>query len=151
MQKITPFLWFENNSAREVADYYLSVFKEHAEIKDISGLENTPSGEVSVIMIAIFGQEFIIMSAGPFETFNAAISFVINCESQKEIDYYWHTLCEDGKEGQCGWLTDKFGVSWQIIPKNMGTLIGKNPEKTTPTMLKMKRIIIEELIKAGEE
>ena len=84
-------------------------------------------------------------------SFNEAISFIVNCKDQKEIDYYWEKLSAVLGSEQCGWLKDKYGVSWQIIPANMGELMSKNPEKTTPVMLKMKKIIIGDLKKAGED
>ena len=149
MQKIAPFLWFEKNTAKEVADYYLSIFGENANVKDTTKLEDTPSGTVSVITLVIFGQEFTSMSAGPFEKFSAATSFVINCETQEEIDYYWNAFCKEGEVGRCGWLKDKFGVSWQVVPAILATFLGDNDKEKSAramqAMLKMNKIIIADI------
>jgi predicted 3-demethylubiquinone-9 3-methyltransferase (glyoxalase superfamily) len=149
--KITTFLWFEKG-AHEASQFYKSVFKENAIIKSSTVMTDTPSGSVEIISMEIFGQDFSLMTAGPFRKFNEAISFVINCESQEEVDYYWNTLSADKSAEQCGWLKDKFGVSWQIVPKQLGILMGdQNREKAKrvqQTMLTMKKIIISDLQKA---
>jgi predicted 3-demethylubiquinone-9 3-methyltransferase (glyoxalase superfamily) len=152
MQKITPFLWYDKE-AREAAEFYTSVFKD-AKIKDATTLNNTPSGTVDIITIELFGQEFQLMSAGPYFKFNEAISFVVNCETQEEIDYYWEKLSADPEAEQCGWLKDKYGVSWQIVPTIMYEMQKDKDEKrlarVTEAFLKMKKFDIEELKRAYE-
>jgi predicted 3-demethylubiquinone-9 3-methyltransferase (glyoxalase superfamily) len=151
MQKIVPFLWFDKE-AGEAAKLYTSVFKD-AKIKNADTLSDTPSGNVEVIVIELFGQEFQLMSAGPYFKFNEAISFVVNCKDQEEVDYYWNALTANGgQESQCGWLKDKFGVSWQIVPTILGKLT-TDPDKekakrAIQAMLKMKKIVIADLEKA---
>ena len=147
MQKITPFLWFDTQ-AREAAKFYTTVFKDSS-IKSPVELNDTPSGNVEVITIELFGQEFTLMSAGPEFKFNEAISFVINCKDQEEVDYYWEQLTSDGgEESQCGWLKDKFGVSWQVVPHQLNELLSDpNPKKTQAAMkemLRMKKIVISD-------
>jgi len=151
MQKITPFLWFENG-AREAANYYKSVFNKEESETDIQTLENTPSGKVEVININILGQEITLMSAGPFKKFNEAISFVVSCDNQEEVDYYWDKLSADKTAEQCGWCKDKFGVSWQVVPKRMSELMSDTNKvkanNVTQAMLKMKKIVISDLEEA---
>jgi len=148
MSKITPFLWFEKD-ARKVAEYYASIFKD-AKILNTSVMGDTPSGAVEIVNIELFGQAFTLMSAGPLFKFTEAISFVIDCADQTEVDYYWDALTADGgEEGNCGWLKDKYGVSWQVVPRQLGELIG-NPDpakagRATQAMLQMKKIIIADL------
>jgi predicted 3-demethylubiquinone-9 3-methyltransferase (glyoxalase superfamily) len=153
MQKITPFLWFDKE-AGDAAKFYTSVFKG-SRIKDVTTLHNTPSGTVEIITIEILGQEFRFMSAGPFFKFNEAISFVVNCETQEEIDYYWERLSADPKAEQCGWLKDKYGVSWQIVPAAMYEMQKDKDEKklarVTEAILKMKKFDIETLMRAYEQ
>lgn len=153
MQKITPFLWFDKE-ARQAAKFYTSVFKD-SKTKSPQILEDTPSGTVDIITIELFGQDFTLMSAGPQFKFTEAISFVIDCEDQAEVDYYWDKLTADGgEESQCGWLKDKFGVSWQVVPRQLNECLGNpDPEKAgkaMQAMLKMKKIVIEDLKKASE-
>ncbi len=150
MQKITPFLWFDKE-AGEAAEFYAFVFKK-SKIKEKTVLHNTPSGTVEIITLEILGQELQLMSAGPYFKFNEAISFVVDCETQEEIDYYWEKLSADPKAEQCGWLKDKYGVSWQIVPTIMHEM-QKDKDKTrlarvTEAILKMKKFNIEELQKA---
>ncbi len=151
MQKLTTFLWFDKE-AREAANFYKSVFKENCKIKDEQKMNDTPSGNVEIINLEIFNQEFSLMSAGPFEKFNASISFVINCENQEEVDYYWQNLSADPKSEQCGWLKDKFGLSWQVVPKQLNEILSGNDQegvkRATQAMLKMKKLNIDELQKA---
>lgn len=151
MQKIIPYLWFEKG-AKEAADFYLSVFSGHSNNKDVSVLEGTPSGDVQIFNIELFGQEFILMNGGPFRKFNEAISFVINCETQKEVDHYWGSLSADSSAEQCGWLKDKYGVSWQVVPIILTKLLNdsdkQKSKKVMDAMLKMKKIDIEKLYEA---
>ncbi len=153
MQKITPFLWFDKE-AREAAEFYASVFKD-AKILDSTTLENTPSGTVEVVAIELFGQEFQLMSAGPLFKFNEAISFVVNCDNQEEIDYYWAKLSAVPEAEACGWLKDKFGVSWQIVPTVMyemqKTKDRNKLARLTEAFLKMKKFDIATLRQAYDE
>ncbi len=150
MQKITPFLWFDKQ-AGEAAKFYASVF-EDSKIKNSTTLPNTPSGTVEVITLELFGQEFTLLSAGPFFKFNEAISFVVHCNNQKEIDSYWEKLSADPKAEQCGWLKDKYGLSWQIVPTVLGKMLqGKDARKVarvTEAFLKMKKFDIKALKRA---
>ena len=117
MQKITPFLWF-NDNALEAAKFYASVFKQ-AKIGKVAyygeGMPG-PAGSVMTVEFKLFGQDFIALNGGPVFKFTEAISLVVNCKTQREIDYYWKKLSAGGKEVQCGWLQDKYGLSWQIVP-----------------------------------
>jgi predicted 3-demethylubiquinone-9 3-methyltransferase (glyoxalase superfamily) len=153
MQKITPFLWFDKE-AGEAAKFYTSVFKG-SKIKDTTILENTPSGTVEIVTIELLGQEFCLMSAGPLFKFNESISFVVNCKTQKEIDYYWEKLSANPKAEECGWLKDKFGLSWQIVPTVLGELLqdkdAKKSKRVMEVMLKMKKIDIKILKQAYEQ
>ncbi len=150
MQKISPFLWFDKE-AREAAEFYASVFKE-AKILDSTTLENTPSGTVEVVTIELFGQEFQLMSAGPLFKFNEAISFVVNCDNQEEIDYYWAKLSAVPEAEACGWLKDRFGVSWQIVPTVMyemqKTKDKQKLARLTEAFLRMKKFDIAALRQA---
>jgi predicted 3-demethylubiquinone-9 3-methyltransferase (glyoxalase superfamily) len=118
MQKIVPFLWFDKN-LKEITSFYLSVFPD-AVLKTGGELSDTPSGNVEMATLTILGQELTLMTAGPMFKFTEAISLVINCETQEEVDYYWDKLTADGgSPGQCGWLKDKYGLSWQVVPSAM--------------------------------
>src|ERR1043166_2778649 len=122
MQRITPFLWFEKD-AQKAAKFYASIFKK-SKIKKVSVFNETPSGRVEVVTIELLGQDFTLMSAGPEFKFTEAISFVVDCSTQKEVDYYWSKLTADGgQESMCGWLKDKYGLSWQIVPKRLTDLL----------------------------
>ena len=157
MQKITPCLWFDNQ-AEEAVNFYVSIF-ENSKILKISryGEESAkvsgrPAGTVMTVMFLLNGQEFMALNGGPIFKFTEAISFVVNCESQGEMDYFWQKLSEGGEEGVCGWLKDKYGLSWQIVPNVLGELLqDKNPDKRERVMgalLKMKKINIQDLKKA---
>jgi predicted 3-demethylubiquinone-9 3-methyltransferase (glyoxalase superfamily) len=128
MQKITPFLWFDDQ-AEEAAKFYTSIFKNSKAGKiarygeageKVSG---RPKGSVMTVEFELDGQEFVALNGGPHFKFTEAISFVVNCETQEEVDYYWKKLSEGGKEVQCGWLKDKYGLSWQIVPTVLGELL----------------------------
>lgn len=150
MQKITPFMWFDKE-ARAAAEFYTSVFKD-AQIIDSTTLENTPSGTVEIVTIELFGQQYQLMSAGPLFKFNEAISFVVICDTQQEIDYYWGKLSAVPEAEACGWLKDKFGVSWQIVPTVMYEMQKTKDRQAlariTDAFLKMKKFDIAELQKA---
>src|SRR3989442_2679454 len=155
-QKITPFLWFDNN-AEEAAQFYTSIFK-NSKILDISRYGDAgpgPKGSVMVVKFQIAGQEVTALNGGPLFKFSEAFSFVVNCENQKEIDYFWNKLTADGgRESECGWLKDKFGFSWQIVPTALGKLMDpKDPKKANRVMqalLQMKKLDIATLEEAAE-
>lgn len=147
MNKITPFLWFDKNMS-EIVAYYKSIFPD-LKTSYNGSLSDTPSGNVEMTTIEIFGQTLSLMTAGPLFKFNEAISFVINCDGQDEVDYYWNALTKDGEESQCGWCKDKYGLSWQVVPKQLQEAIGSSDRekagKATQAMLKMKKIVIADI------
>ena len=148
MQKITPFLWFDIQ-AEEAMNFYVSLFKNSMVLSVSPG----PNGIASSVNFELEGQEFIGFNAGPEFKFNESISFFVDCEDQAEVDYYWNALTADGgEESMCGWLKDKYGLSWQIVPKQLGELMGDpDPEKSTrvrEAMFKMQKIIVADLQKA---
>ena len=148
MPKITPFLWFDGR-AEEAMNFYLSVFKD-GKVLSVSRKD----GKVLVVTFEVAGQRFMALNAEPIFKFNESVSFFVNCESQGEVDYCWNRLLEGGQESQCGWLKDKFGLSWQIIPSALMRLIGDpDPAKSKAVfeaMMKMKKIVIRDLEKAYE-
>ena len=153
MQKITPFLWFDNN-AEEAAQFYTSTFK-NSKILNVSRYGDAgpgPKGSVMVVNFQLEGQQFTALNGGPLFKFSEAFSFVVSCETQKEVDEYWNTLTSGGgKESECGWLKDKFGFSWQIVPTALGRLMS-DPKKANGVMqalLQMKRLDIAKLEAAG--
>ena len=155
MQKITPFLWYDTQ-AEEAANFYVSIFKN----SKILGLTRNgdaapgPKGSVLVAEFELEGQKFVALNGGPNFKFTEAVSFVVNCTSQEEVDYYWEKFLEGGKESQCGWLKDKYGMSWQITPTILPELLqDKDPEKANrvmQAMMKMIKIDIETLKRAAE-
>lgn len=143
--KITPFLWFDGN-AEEAVDFYLSVFPN---AKKSGGLPG-PGGKPLTVAFELEGLKFTAMNGGPSQKFNKAVSFVVSCKDQAEIDYYWGKLTADGgQEVQCGWLDDKFGLPWQIVPENIFALL-KHP-KAMQAMMQMKKFIIADLEAAARE
>ena len=153
IQKITPFLWF-GNQAEEAANYYVSIFNDSLVNKVVRYGEAGPAppGSVMTVDFQIEGQKFTALNGIPDIEFNQAISFVVNCESQEEVDYYWEKLTDGGEEQVCGWLKDRFGVSWQVVPTVMVEMMADpDPEKAkrvTEAMLKMVKIDIAVLKKA---
>ena len=157
MQKITPFLWF-NNQAEEAVKFYASVFKDAKIGKttryDAAGAQvsGMPEGTVMVMEFELFGQKFSALNGGPIFTFTEAVSFVVNCESQEEIDAYWEKLSAHPESEQCGWLKDKFGLSWQVVPTILAELLSdSDPAKSMrvmQAMLQMKKIDIAKLKEA---
>ena len=147
MQKITPFLWF-NTDVGAVADFYLSVFKDGTLVSTMPG----PGGKPMGVTLNLNGQEFRLINGGPQFTFSEAISFMIDCDTQEEIDYYWEKLSAGGKTLQCGWLKDQYGVAWQVIPKKLGALLGDSDpikaNKAMQAMLAMEKIDIADIEKA---
>lgn len=155
MQKITPFLWFDGK-AEEAANFYTSIFK-NSKMGRIARYGEAGPGPKGAVMSATFqleGQEFIALNGGPQFTFSPAISFFVNCETQEEVDKLWERLSEGGKKNRCGWLQDKFGVSWQIIPIALGKLMSDpDPAKANrvmKAMLQMEKIDIRGLQQAYE-
>ena len=153
MQKITPFLWFDGN-AEEAVNYYISIFGD-SEIVNVDryGEEGPgPKGSVMSLTFRLGSQEFMALNGGPYFSFTPAISFFVHCETQEEVDNFWERLSEGGEQEQCGWLKDKFGVSWQIVPNALGELLhDKDPEKAKrvmAAMLKMHKLDIEGLKQA---
>ena len=160
MQKITPHLWFEDN-AEEAAKFYISIFK-NSRILDITHygesaaeVSGRPKGTVMTVTFELEGQQFMALNGGPIFKFSPAISFLVSCETQQEVDGLWENLSEEGQQEQCGWLKDKFGVSWQIVPTILGEMIqdkdAKKSERVIKAMLQMKKIDIQGLKKAYEE
>ncbi len=154
MQKITPFLWYDQQ-AEEAADFYVSIFK-NSKIKSVTRYgeagakaSGRPKGSVMTVAFQIEGQEFTAINGGPHFTFSPAISFVVNCKTQQEVDELWDKLSADKSAEQCGWLKDKYGVSWQIVPTVLVEMLqDKNPEKSKrvmEAMLQMKKIDIKKL------
>lgn len=153
MQKITPFLWF-NDQAEAAANFYCSVFK-NAKTLNISRYGEggpAPKGTVMVVRFQLDGQEFLALNGGPQFTFSPAISFVVNCQTQEEVDELWERLSEGGTTQQCGWLQDQFGISWQIVPTALGELMSDpdpvKSQRVMQAMLQMEKIDIAGLRRA---
>ncbi|MGO4249079.1 VOC family protein [Micrococcaceae bacterium Sec5.1] len=148
MQKISTCLWFDGRAA-EAAEFYTSTFDDSSILTSMPG----PGGQVLTVDFEIEGRQFMALNGGPAFTFNEAVSLVVNCDSQDEVDRYWNALLEGGgEESQCGWLKDKFGLSWQIVPAGMpGLLNGPDPagsQRAMEAMLKMRKLDINILQKA---
>jgi predicted 3-demethylubiquinone-9 3-methyltransferase (glyoxalase superfamily) len=159
MQKITPFLWF-NGQAEEAAKFYAAIF-ENSEVGNVTryGEEGTkvsgiPAGTVMTVPFKLEGQDFIALNGGPFFQFTEAISFVVNCQTQEEVDHFWEKLSAGGSKSRCGWLKDKFGVSWQVVPTALGQMLqDKNPQKSKRVMaelLTMDKLDLARLRRAYE-
>jgi len=157
MQRITPFLWFDNQ-AEEAAKFYVSVFK-NSKVGSVaryneegSKVAGRPKGSVMTVDFELDGQPFTALNGGPTFKFTEAISFVVHCETQAEVDHFWQKLTSGGQEVQCGWLKDRFGVSWQVVPNALIEMLqDKDPQKSNrvmTAMLKMKKIEIDALRKA---
>jgi predicted 3-demethylubiquinone-9 3-methyltransferase (glyoxalase superfamily) len=160
MQKITPFLWFDDK-AEEAVNFYVSVFK-NSRIGGITRYDEAgakaagrPKGSAMVVEFQLDGQEFLALNGGPHFKFTEAISFVVNCETQEEVDYFWEKLLEGGQESQCGWLKDKYGLSWQIVPTILPELLqnkdSQKSQRVMKAMLQMKKIDIQTLKQAAEQ
>jgi predicted 3-demethylubiquinone-9 3-methyltransferase (glyoxalase superfamily) len=154
MQKITPFLWF-NGQAEEAARFYVSIFK-NSKIVTVTRYGDTGPGPKGSVMTASFeldGHGFVALNGGPHFSFTPAISFVVTCETQQELDLFWDRLSEGGDPAaqQCGWLKDKFGLSWQVVPSIMhGLMTGPNPDRVMKALMPMKKLDIATLKKASE-
>ena len=151
MQKITPFLWY-SKEAEEAAAFYVSIFPD-SRVNRVSTLPSEspsgPPGSVKIVDFVLFGQSFVAMTAGPLDPFNHAVSFVVNCEDQAEIDRYWNALLRGGTPEQCGWLRDRYGLSWQIVPTVLAQLMTDpdqaKAKRAADAMLKMVKVDIAAL------
>ena len=158
MQKITPFLWYAKE-AEEAAKFYASIFP-NSRVGRVTAMQSEspsgPPGSVKVVEFTLFGQAFVAMSAGPLDPFNHAVSFVVNCDDQAELDRYWNALLQGGgSPEQCGWLKDRFGLSWQIVPTVLGEMMASpdraKSKRASDAMMKMVKIDIAALKAAFEE
>jgi predicted 3-demethylubiquinone-9 3-methyltransferase (glyoxalase superfamily) len=158
-QRITPFLWFEDQ-AQEAVSLYVSIFK-NSRIKGTTSYDEEgakaagrPKGSPMTVQFQLDGQEFTALNGGPIFKFTEAISFVVNCETQEEVDHYWEKLSAGGQQVQCGWLKDRFGLSWQVVPQILPELLlDGDPEKSKrvmAAMLKMKKLDVAGLRRAAE-
>jgi predicted 3-demethylubiquinone-9 3-methyltransferase (glyoxalase superfamily) len=170
MRGFTPCLWFDDK-AEDAANFYVSVFSairgsaspgKNSEIVKLTRygeegakVSGRPKGSVMTVLFQLHGQEFLGLNGGPVFTFSPAISFIVNCETQEEVDWFWEKLAEGGKTDQCGWLTDKYGVSWQIVPTILSEMMqekdARKAERVMKAMLQMKKIDITGLKKACEQ
>ena len=156
MAKIIPHLWY-SREAEEAASFYASIFPD-SHVDRVTALPNEspsgPAGSVKIVEFRLFGQPFQAISAGPLEPFNHAVSFIVSCDDQAEVDRYWDALLDGGKAEQCGWLKDRYGVSWQIVPRALGELMTDpdraKAERVGDAMLKMVKLDIAELEAAAE-
>jgi predicted 3-demethylubiquinone-9 3-methyltransferase (glyoxalase superfamily) len=170
IQKISPCLWFDS-AAEEAAKFYVSVFSAIAKStgsgtaskvtavthygESGASIAGRPKGSVMTVVFELAGQEFMALNGGPLFTFSEAISFIVNCESQDEIDAFWQELSEGGETGECGWLTDKYGLSWQIVPTVLDEMIKdsdpKKSEQVMSALLKMTKLDIKRLKQAYDQ
>jgi predicted 3-demethylubiquinone-9 3-methyltransferase (glyoxalase superfamily) len=154
MPKITPCLWFDTEG-EDAANLYTSVFPNSkiVEIARYGSAGPRPEGTVMTVLFELDGQRFLALNGGPDFTFSEAVSFQVDCESQEEVDHYWSKLSEGGEEGPCGWLKDRFGLSWQIVPRRLTELLGdpdrEKSQRVMGAMLKMGKIEIDELERAA--
>jgi predicted 3-demethylubiquinone-9 3-methyltransferase (glyoxalase superfamily) len=152
----TPFLWFDTG-AEQAAEFYTSVFPNSkiVEVTHYGSAGPRPEGMVMTVAFELDGQKFVALNGGPQFSFSEAISFVVNCETQEEVDSYWETLSEGGEEGPCGWLKDKFGLSWQVVPNALPRLLTdpdtEKAQRVMAAMLEMKKIDIETLERAAQQ
>ena len=158
MQKITPFLWFDNQ-AEEAVNFYVSLFKNSKVgtitrySEEAAAASGRPKGSVMTATFELEGQEFIALNGGPHFKFTEAVSFVVNCDTQEEIDKFWENLSEGGQKSQCGWLKDRYGLSWQIVPTILDKLM-KDPEKSKrviAAVMQMTKLDIKTLKQAAEQ
>jgi predicted 3-demethylubiquinone-9 3-methyltransferase (glyoxalase superfamily) len=157
MQKITPCLWFDDQ-AKEAVKFYASIFK-NSKIKsithyseDAAKVSGRPKGSVLTVAFQLAGQEFLALNGGPIFKFTEAVSFIVNCETQAEVDRLWERLSEGGEKGQCGWLKDKYGLSWQIVPAVLSKMLqekdARKSERVMSALLQMKKLDIKRLEQA---
>jgi predicted 3-demethylubiquinone-9 3-methyltransferase (glyoxalase superfamily) len=157
-QKITPFLWFDDQ-AEEAAKFYVSTFK-NSQIKSTARYNESaakasgrPKDSVMTVQFELDGQDFVALNGGPIFRFTEAVSFVVNCDTQEEIDHFWQALTAGGQEVECGWLKDRFGVSWQVVPSSLGEMLSGRPEQSQRVMaalMKMKKLDLATLRNAYE-
>jgi predicted 3-demethylubiquinone-9 3-methyltransferase (glyoxalase superfamily) len=149
-QRIVPHLWFDKE-AKEAANFYCSIFPD-SRVTNITTLQDTPSGDADIVSFTLAGQPFMAISAGPLFKFNESISFIVYCDTQDEIDHYWEKLSAVPEAEQCGWLKDKYGLSWQIVPTAMDSMMqDQDPvrlARITQAFLKMKKFDLAELQRA---
>ena len=156
MPKITPFLWFDSQ-AEEAAQFYTSIFPNSRIVSTTRYGEGAPmpKGGVMTVVFELDGQRFIALNGGPLFKFNESVSFTVDCKTQQEVDEYWAKLTAGGQESQCGWLKDKFGLSWQIVPTVLGELLSdpdpKKAKRAMQAMLKMKKLDVAALKRARDE
>lgn len=156
MQKITPCLWFDDN-IEDALNFYTSVFSETKIEKLVRYDDAVPAknGQVLTAILKIFGQDFMLLNGGPMFTFTEATSFVVHCQTQDEVDYYWTRLSDGGQESMCGWLKDKFGLSWQVVPDSMVAMLSDNDSqkaaRVMQAMMSMRKINLAVLEKAYNE
>jgi predicted 3-demethylubiquinone-9 3-methyltransferase (glyoxalase superfamily) len=160
MQRISPSLWFDDK-AEEAANFYTSIFKNSKIVKIArygeagAAVSGRPKGSVMTVAFQLEGQEFVALNGGPQFKFTEAVSLVVNCQTQEEVDEYWKKLSAGGQEVQCGWLKDKYGLSWQIVPTVLGDMLtdpdSKKAERVMKAMLQMKKIDIKGLKQAYEQ
>lgn len=150
MNRITPFLWF-NDNAEEAAEFYLSVFPQSRKLAELrsSGVGPLPEGKILTISIELMGQEMTFLNGGPAWSLTPAFSYSVACRDQEELDHYWNKLLDGGSPMACGWLTDKFGLCWQIVPENIGELL-QHP-KAMAAMMEMVKFDITRLEAAARE
>ena len=157
MQRITPFLWYDNQ-AEEAMNYYVSIFK-NSKVGSVTRYDEAgakasgrPKGSVMTATFQLDGQQFVALNGGPHFKLTEAVSFVVNCEAQEEVDYFWEKLSAGGAESQCGWLKDKYGLSWQVVPKVLPELLQSKDagkaQRVMQAMLQMKKIDIKTLQQA---
>jgi len=154
LQKISPFLWFDQQ-AEEAANFYVSIFPKSrvTAVARYTGAGPGPKGSVMTVGFELDGQEFTALNGGPVFKFNEAISLMVKCETQQEIDEFWERLSQGGQPGRCGWLKDKFGLSWQVVPTGLAEMVqDKNPERVkrvVQAIMQMKKLNIAELEEAS--
>jgi predicted 3-demethylubiquinone-9 3-methyltransferase (glyoxalase superfamily) len=158
VQRITPFLWFDHQ-AEDAAKFYVSIFGDSRIVsiarysEAAAGASGCPAGSVMTVQFQLQDQVFVALNGGPHFKFSEAISFVVNCEDQKEIDHFWNRLAEGGQGGQCGWLKDKFGVSWQVVPSILMELLSQEDptraERVMEALLKMNKLDVASLARAA--
>lgn len=158
MQKITPFLWFDNQ-AEEAVNFYVSIFRNSKIVNvarygdDAAKVSGRPKGSVMTVAFQLDGQSFVALNGGPVFTFSPAISFVVDCQTQQEVDHLWEKLSAGGEAQQCGWLKDKYGVTWQIVPSVLGQLMSDpdpaKAQRVMQAMLQMHKLDIAALRQAA--
>ena len=157
MQKITPFLWFDQ-SAEEAANFYVSVFKDGSRILQVTRYGAAgpgPKGSVMTVHFELRGQKLVALNGGPQFKFTEAISLVVNCDSQREVDAFWEALSRGGEKGRCGWLKDRYGLSWQIVPAGLQEVLGdadpKRAQRAMAALREMDKLDIDALRRAAED